>query len=267
MRLLIPILLLTLHTQAFAAQAGYAFSSDNTSFVFAINFDTGYSNFQELNDGTSIVLSFDTSESLAFDQLDFFDSGLRSVRLETDGARKLFYFTFENALISPHVLADGRSIRAEFALPATAEAVSPTEVPSAIPATGAYVRMILGVGLILVIILVAYGVMKYLFKHSAISDIPGIGRMLGKVDIELKKSLVFYELGEVIYILGVTDGSISVVDKVTDSVDVNLLKAGFSRRKNFSSYMRFFRKNTDVTKDIEESNDALQERLSSLRKK
>ncbi|MDR2869921.1 MAG: hypothetical protein LBV04_05695 [Deferribacteraceae bacterium] len=263
--ILILIILLSFAAQAFAAQADYAFEDDR--LIFTIAFDAGYSNFQELNDGASIVLSFDTTEPLAFEQQDFFDSGIQSVRLDTDGARKRFFFTFEDTIVTPRVTQQANSIRAEFSFPAVAAADNPAEIPSALPSTGAYVRMFFGVGLILVIILLAYAVMKYLFKHSHVSDIPGIGRLLGKVDIELKKSLVFYELGEIIYILGVTDGNISVVDKVTDPVDVNLIKAGFSRRKDFSSYMKFFRKKNEIKDDISDSKDVLQEKLSSLRKK
>jgi flagellar biogenesis protein FliO len=189
------------------------------------------------------------------------------VWLTSEGTRKQLTFRFEDKVFDPILTRQAKSISIDFAMP-MASNLAPAPVSAApAPMTGAYAGMFVALAIVVAIILLLYGVMKYFFKHNVVTDIPGIGRLLGKIDLEMKKSIVFYELGEVIYMIGITDGSITLMDKVTDPTAVNLIKAGFSRRKDFSSYMKFFRKKNEIGDDFKDSSALIEEKLSSLRKK
>ncbi len=243
--------------------------SDNTSptgFTFTLTFDKGYSNVDALKNDKEIIVTFETTEDIAYDKQEFFDRPVKSAWLTSEGTRKKLFFNFEGHPVEPMVTKEPRALVIEFPMPPAAAQSSSVPAPS-LPGAGAYIRMFFGLAVIIAIILVAYAVMKMFFKNSVVTDIPGAGRMLGKVDLELKKSLVFYELGEVIYIMGVTDGGISLVDKITDPVDVNLIKSGFSRRKDFSSYLKFFRKKNEIAADMNDSSELIGEKLTSVRKK
>ncbi|MDR2104172.1 MAG: hypothetical protein LBP51_00280, partial [Deferribacteraceae bacterium] len=70
-----------------------------------------------------------------------------------------------------------------------------------------------------------------------------------------------------IYILAATEQNINLIDKLIDPVEINLLKAGFAKRKNFSSYLNFFQKRASLKDDVADSSAVLEEKLSKLRKK
>ncbi len=58
----------------------------------------------------------------------------------------------------------------------------------------------------------------------------------------------------------------NLVDKITDPESVNIVKEGFAKRKDFSSYLRFFSKKT-LNDDINITKTILEEKIDSLRKK
>jgi flagellar biogenesis protein FliO len=256
------ICLILINTCAYAATADYTIS--DSGFLFTMQFDRGYSNVDTLTSGQDVIVSFETTEEIAFPREDFFDAPMQSAWLTADGTRKKIFFRFDGAIIEPTINKQARSVTISFATPIAAEQAP--QSPS-IPTTSPYKSMFTGLFIIIAIILLSFGLMKYFFKHTITTDIPGIGRLLGRVDVELKKSLVFYELGETIYMIGICDGSITLIDKLTDPVDVNLVKAGFSRRKDFSSYMKFFRKKNEIADDLKDSSTLIEEKLSTLRKK
>jgi flagellar biogenesis protein FliO len=246
-----------------AAEITYKAGADN--FTINLNFTGSYTGVEARQQDNQIILYFQSAEPLNFDKIDFYEAPVKSVWHTEVGNAKQVHFDFEGEVVSPKVVGETKSITLIF--PVTAPVLDPAEVASAVPGVGAYIRMFTGLLVILVIILVGFAVMKFFFKHNLVSDIPGTGRLLGKIDIEMKKSLVFYELGEIIYMLSMTDSNIRLVDKITDPADVNLLKAGFARKKDFSSYLRFFRKSNEIKDEIKNTSEVLEEKISSLRKK
>ncbi|GHU87032.1 hypothetical protein AGMMS49941_09970 [Deferribacterales bacterium] len=228
-----------------------------------MNFTRGYSDVTTNTSASEVVVVLSTTEPLNFERQDFFDSGVKSVWLTTDSGKKSLHFSFDGAVIEPSVVRGDTSVQITFTLPINPVQQSQQPVVS----TGTYVRMIIGLFLIFVLILGMYLVVKYLLRGGVRTDIPGVGRMLGSVDVGIKRSLIFYELGDVIYILGATDGGINVVDKIADPASVTLIKTGFTRRKDFASYLNFFSKSGEIKDDIKNSRDLLEDKLSSLRKK
>ena len=74
-----------------------------------------------------------------------------------------------------------------------------------------------------------YWLLKFFMKKNISSDIPGIGRLIGKVDIMPGKSLVFFELLNTIYLLSMTSENITLVDKIVDETVCDRIKEGFTR--------------------------------------
>ena len=237
---------------------------DATELVITISFTDTYSNVKAQKTDSELILSFSTTEELHYDRQDFFDSPLKSAWLTAQGEEKRLNFSFTGSVVEPLISTQPKFIIISF--PVSSPGTTVATAQDAVPGLGTYIRMFSGLALIIVIILVCYAVMRYFFKHNINTDIPGIGRLLGRVDIEMKKTLLFYELGEIIYILAMTDTNIRLIDKITDPEDVNVIKAGFSRKKDFSSYFRFFGKGK-VKEEIEHTSGKIEEKLSSLRKK
>jgi len=90
--------------------------------------------------------------------------------------------------------------------------------------------------------------------------------MLGKIDITVGKSLYFYELGHYIYLLAISSNNITLIDKIEDSEVVTIIREGFAKRKDFSSYFRFFSRKS-LNEDINITKTIIEEKLNSLRKK
>lgn len=132
--------------------------------------------------------------------------------------------------------------------------------------TSPYLRMFLGIVVILVLILIMYWLLKFFMKKNISSDIPGIGRLIGKVDIMPGKSLVFFELLNTIYLLSMTSENITLVDKIEDETVCDRIKEGFTRKKDFSSYLRFFGKEID-REELKITHDILKEKVEKLKRK
>ncbi|MDR0453705.1 MAG: flagellar biosynthetic protein FliO [Deferribacteraceae bacterium] len=262
---LFPLLLLCF---IYAADSYAATVSDNESpdaFTFTLTFNKGYSNVDALRNDKEIIISFETTEDVSYIPQEFFNKPVKKAWLTTEGTRNRLSFSFDGEPIEPKVMKEEKKIIIEF--PLESQTVQSAPQSPALPGSGAYIRMFFGLAVIIAIILLAYALMKFFFKNNVITDIPGAGRLLGKVDLEFKKSLAFYELGEVIYIIGITDSNINLIDKIADPVDVNFIKSGFSRRKDFSSFMKFFSKKNEIAADMNDSSELIGEKLSSLRKK
>ena len=127
--------------------------------------------------------------------------------------------------------------------------------------------MLFGLGVVLFIILSVYWLVKSYYKKQVFTDIPGSGRLLGKVDIDIRKSLAFYELGETLYIIGITDSGMNLIDKITDEAEATKIRAGFTRKREFTGYMSFFKRKNELDDEISTSNALVEEKLKSLRKK
>lgn len=264
--LFFTLMILFVSTLLCAAELNYEFHDDEIKFN--LTFAVGYSTVGAIKNDKEVVVTVETRENINFERVDFLEGPLKSVMLKTDGTRNRIIFSFDSEVLEPLVKKDSKSISIDFAIPTVLQnKLSYDGSGPAVPGVGAYVRMISGLLIVFVIIIVAYILMKTFFKHNIVSDIPGTGRFVGKVDLEFRKSIAFYEIGEVIYMLGMTENSISLIDKITDPIDVNILKAGFSRKKDFSSYLKFFRNKNQIKDDIKDSSDLIKEKLSSLRKK
>lgn len=129
-----------------------------------------------------------------------------------------------------------------------------------------YLRMFVGIVVILIMILILYWLLKIVMKRNISTEIPGTGRLLGKVDIMPGKTLGFYELLDTIYIIGITSEQITLVDKIQDEILCDKIREGFTRKKDFSSYLKFFGKEIDKT-EIDMTKEIIKEKVEKLKRK
>lgn len=181
---------------------------------------------------------------------------IRRVQTLKDGKFSKVIFAFENKPYRPDIRSEKGFLTINF--PQKNNQISQTG--------NAYSRMFMGIAVLVVFILFCYFLLKIMMKKQLNSNIPGAGRLLGKVDIFPGKSLVFYDLAECIYIFSMTSDSLILVDKVYEDVVCDKIREGFTRKKDFSSYLRFFGKNID-DKDITITAEVLKEKVERLRKK
>ncbi|KAA0258416.1 hypothetical protein FHQ18_04455 [Deferribacter autotrophicus] len=133
-------------------------------------------------------------------------------------------------------------------------------------AVSPYIRIVVGLIIVLLMIIFSFIIFKFLYKKKLHQVIPGVGRVLGKMDLIPGVSLIFVELGSILYILAYTNASVTMIDKLTDDEEISKLKKGFSKYQDFSSYLRFFGKK--ITKeDMEITKTIVREKIESLRKK
>ena len=268
----IIIFLLLSFSVAFGAGINYDVKSDRIDFI--LYFTKGYSNLDVLKSDDSIVFSFETSESIDFPRQDFFDLPLRSAYLISDSFRKKLVISFDTTPIEPIISKEAKKITLTFPLSPMAQSQGSGELfedtqtkTSAVPGAGAYFRMIFGLCIVLFLVLSGYWLVKSYFKKKVFTDIPGSGRLLGKVDLDIRKSLFFYEIGDNIYIIGVTDSGMNLLDKISDDAEATKIRAGFTRKREFSGYMSFFGRKNELDEEISVSNALVEEKLKSLRKK
>jgi flagellar biogenesis protein FliO len=237
------------------------------SLVFTISFNGGYSNLGYSETPSEYILDFETIEGMSFieDSVPLWKLPMASTRLVSQGIKHQLIFSFTGTVIKPNVTTQDKTLRLDFPLPPEASAANPADAPPI--GWGAYFQMFIGLVTVVIFILLCYGVMKMFFKTNISSDIPGSGRLLGKIDLSLKKTVYFYELGESIYILGGTDHAINLIDKLTDPAEINIIKSGFAKRKNFSVYLKFFRRGAELKDEIKDSGAILEDKLSKLQKK
>jgi flagellar biogenesis protein FliO len=242
---------------AFAAEVKSELAE--SSVRFSIQFEKGYSDVNVIKLDKSYIISFQTAEEVVYSE-EFWDSPVSQAYIHSEGDRKKLIVDFATAADEPKIETAEKSVVASFSFAPAPEA------PSAV-GTGAYVRMITGLGFVIIIILVIYWFTRRMLSRRVLSELPGSGRLLGKVDLEIRKSLFFYELVDAVYIFGVTDMSVNLIEKVTDEAEVNRIKSGFARKGEFGSYLNFFAKGSDVKTDIEASRNIIRERLKSIKKR
>lgn len=214
-----------------------------------------------------------------FKRQDFFDLPIKSAYISGENSyRKKFIVTFEKEIIDPKVEAVGKTITISFPisqelLATNADddnltAATPMKPPLA--GSGTYFRMMFGLLVVLAVILLLYKLLKSYLNKQVFSDIPGSGRLLGKVDLDIRKSLYFYEISDTIYIIGVTDSNMTLIDKIGDESDMTKIKAGLAKKSEFAGYMSFFSKKNKMSgldEDISANNVLVEEKIKSLRKK
>ena len=256
--------------QGYSAELKANVDEKRAEYVFT--FQKGYSAFEQLLDETSntLIFTFDTSENIAFERQNYFDMPIKSAYL-TSKDKKRFFIEFKNTPIEPIVNKTNRQISIVFPLPEktpeisrAAAAAVPAANPS-MPTTSSYIKMISGLIFVLILIFLLFFVLKIFFKKQLFSDIPGSGRLLGKVDLDLRKSLYFYEIGDIIYIIGITDNGMNVIDKISDEAEAAKIRAGFIKKHDFKGYMSFFKRKAYLDDDLTSSNAIVEEKLNSIR--
>ncbi|MDE7034178.1 MAG: hypothetical protein K2O68_04225, partial [Mucispirillum sp.] len=201
-KFLFIILFIIVAFQGYPAELKANIDEKMAEYIFT--FQKGYSAFEQLLDETSntLIFTFDTSENITFERQNYFDMPIKSAYL-TSKYKKRFFIEFKNASIKPIVNKTNRQISIVFPLPEkkpelnTAAAAPIPAVNPSMPATSSYVKMISGLIFVLILIFLLFFVLKIFFKKQLFSDIPGSGRLLGKIDLDLRKSLYFYEIGDV----------------------------------------------------------------------
>lgn len=254
--------------QGYCAELQANMNDKRAEYIFT--FQKGYSAFEQLLDETSntIIFTFDTSENIVFERQNYFDMPIKSAYL-TSKDKKRFFVEFKNKPIEPVVNKTNKQISIVFPLPEkmpenSTVANVPVANPS-MPSTSNYIKMITGLIFVLIMIFLLFFVLKIFFKKQLFSDIPGSGRLLGKVDLELRKSLFFYEIGDIIYIIGVTDNGMNVIDKISDEAEATKIRAGFIKKHDFKGYMSFFKRKAHLDDDLTSSNAIVEEKLNSIR--
>ena len=267
-KLLFIILFTVFAFQIYSAELKANVDDNRAEYVFT--FQKGYSAFEQLLDETSntLIFTFDTSEDISFERQNYFDMPIKSAYLSSKD-KKRFFIEFKTVPIEPIVNKTDRQISIVFPLPEKKEEVSPAAtVPSAnasMPSSSSYIKMISGLIFVLILIFLLFFVLKVFFKKQLVSDIPGSGRLLGKVDLDLRKSLYFYEIGDIIYIIGITDNGMNVIDKISDEAESAKIRSGFIKKHDFKGYMSFFKRKAYLDDDLTSSNAIVEEKLNSIR--
>ncbi|WP_303850639.1 hypothetical protein [Seleniivibrio woodruffii] len=254
------ILITVLFLFSFSANAAHlTYEIDDAGLRIQIDFEQGYSNVNTLKLDKSFVVSFETPEPVVFSQ-EFWDMPVEKLFVTSDDTRKRLITDFAGELVVPEIVSQPKMLKITYAFPKVQQT-------DPVVGTQAYARMIWGLLIILAVMLGIFWVFKTYFKRQVFTDIPGTGRLLGKADIDLRKSLYFYEIDNKIYILGVTDASMTLIEKVSDEDEVTRIKSGFNKKTEFVNYMKFFKKNPGVKDEVEISRNSISERLKSLRKR
>lgn len=239
--------------------ANLIYEIDETSLNIQIDFEEGYSNVNTLKLDKSFVVSFETNEKIEFTQ-DFWDMPAEKIYVTSDDTRKRLITDFSDMTIVPEIVSQPKQIKISYAFP-------PAASDAPMVGRSAYSRMVWGLIVVLAVMLGIFWLFKSYFKRQVFTDIPGTGMLLGKADLDIRKSIYFYEVDGKVYILGVTDTSMNLIDKVTDEDEVTRIKAGFSKKTEFGNYMRFFKKNPDIKDEVQITRHSITEKLKSLRKR
>ena len=267
-KLLFIILFTVSAFQGYCAELKASVDEKRAEYVFT--FQKGYSAFEQLSDDTrnTLIFTFDTSENITFERQDYFDMPIKSAYLSSKD-KKRFFIEFKNTPIEPVINKTNRQISIVFPLPEkkpelnTAAAATVPGANTSMPAASSYVKMISGLIFVLILIFLLFFVLKIFFKKQLFSDIPG--SLLGKVDLDLRKSLYFYEIGDIIYIIGITDNGMNVIDKISDEIEAAKIRAGFIKKHDFKGYMSFFKRKAHLDDDLTSSNAIVEEKLNSIR--
>ncbi len=231
----------------------------DSSLKISVQFEKGYSDVNVIKLDKSFIISFQTAEEAVYSE-EFWDSPVSQAYIHAEGDRKKLIVDFASSAEEPKIDTAEKGMTVLFSFSAAAPAPAAT-------GAGAYVRMVTGLAFVIVLILIIYWLTRRMLSRRVLSELPGSGRLLGKVDLEIRKSLFFYELGDAVYIFGVTDMSVNLIEKVTDEAEVNRIKSGFARKGEFGSYLNFFSKGSDVRTDLDASRNIIREKLKSIKKR
>jgi flagellar biogenesis protein FliO len=250
-------LLFLINLSSNAAQLDFHY--DNNTMNITLNFNKAFS-IQEYNKkGKFYYIKLKTDEDLENISKEFWGYSLERVSVSNDGEYKIINFEFVDGSFKAELKRTGNSLYITF------ESI-PVPLGVTNSAGSLYLRTFIGLAIILIFIFIIFWLIKLIYRGKMVSAIPGVGRTLGKVDLVPGKSLCFYELGAYIYIFAITSNNMNLIDKIKDEEVVNIIKGGFARRKDFSSYLRFFnRKN--LNEDINITKTVLEEKIDKLRKK
>ncbi len=248
--LLVALIATTFALTSVVAHGGMVVRDFQDNLTFEINFEGSYSEITTQSVDNLSIVSFRASEDIIFDNTSYLYQKVTRSYLERDGDayRLITEFRHEPPVV-PLLEKTDTGISVTYVgvgLPED-ETLAAEDTPS----LGAFsVRAIV---FLIVFISLALGlvwILKKSFKRVAITEVRGVARVLGRLDIQLRKSLYFCEVGDKVYILGVTDDNISVVDTLEGEEEISRIKSGFSRREDFGSYLRFFNTRNDTASNI-----------------
>ncbi|MGA1861841.1 hypothetical protein OWM07_03040 [Deferribacter thermophilus] len=132
--------------------------------------------------------------------------------------------------------------------------------------TSPYLRIIISLAFIIVLILILYKIIAKIYRRKINDSIPGVGSVLGRLDIYPGVTLFFVDFENYLYVLSYTNNGVNLIDKIVDENEMVRLRTGFAKKKDFSSYLKFFGKN--LTKDeVEVTKTIVKEKVESLRKR
>lgn len=237
--------------------ANLNYDLNDKQVIIHIDFEKSFDSISQLEFGKKSIVKLRVNEDVDISQ-EFWGTPLAKVSSIQKGKEVQIVFEFLEIPVRPVMKQVGNGI--DFKI------IFSNKVEKIYSGGNVYVRVLVGLSIILIFILLIYGLIKIFFKKNISTEIPGVGRGLGKVDIMPGKSLFFYELGSFIYILGLTGDSINLIDKITDENEINQIKSGFSKKKNFSSYLKYFSK-MDMGKDIDTTSTIIRDKVNSLKGK
>ncbi len=255
LRQILPLLVaFTVITTLFLAPAGahggMVVRDFQDNLTFEINFEGSYSEITTQGVGNLSILSFKASEDIIFDNTSYLYQQVTRSYLEREGDSYRLVTEFRHEPpVTPLLEKTDTGIAITYVgvgLPAE-EDLTTGDTPS----LGTFsVRALVFLTVFIGLALGLVWILKKSFRRVAITEVRGVARVLGRLDIQLRKSLYFCEVGDKVYILGVTDDNISVVDTLEGEEEISRIKAGFSRREDFGSYLRFFNTRNDTASDI-----------------
>ena len=231
---------------------------NDNSLLIKFNANVNKESVKIIEYDKSIEVDFKTKEKINVSQ-EFWGVPVSKVYSKQEGDNVKLIFDFIGHPVKPSISFDNKNIYFKIIFPKE-------KAEGQYKSSSVYYRLIVGLLLIIVFILVMVFFMKLFLKKNINSELPGVGRVLGKVDIMPGKSIVFFELAESIYLLGISSDRINKIDKITDEVEINMIKSGFTAKNNFSSYLKFFSRN-DLNKDLDVTSTIIKDKVDKLKKK
>lgn len=253
------LILLFLLLSSSLYSANLEFIYDNNTMNVKLLFTQEFSVHEPKKEGRIFSVRLKTNEALDNITKEFWGYPLERVFTTSEGMYKLINFEFIDDAYDAELKRTGNILYITF---------KSKSIPANIdrPVGGLYLRAFIGLFVVIIFLLILFWLFKIVTRGKVSSVIPGVGRMLGKIDITVGKSLYFYELGHYIYLLAISSNNITLIDKIEDSEVVTIIREGFAKRKDFSSYFRFFSRKS-LNEDINITKTIIEEKLNSLRKK
>lgn len=256
---------------SYAGKITYTF---NDTLVFNFEFETSYSKFVMNLRGNDYVVGFTSQEDMVLQPATFFQQAIESATMQRNGNDYTITFHFNKLPDKqPELFKQGGGVRLVFTLPAYTPRpfnITNQALQSQPSQTSIYFSMIFYLAIVLAILWALYWFLRKFVKRNVVTDIPGTGHLLGRVDLEYRKSLYFYEIGRKVYILGVTDNAVTLVDILESDEDLAVIKSGFARRTEFSSYMGFFNRKGEgeiggIDAEMDIAKTVISDKLNSIR--